>query len=47
MVNVLLSESHCKDTTFLIPNSPMLHVAPRYSLIITDKYQGSPKWKKI
>ena len=42
-----LSESQCKDTTFLIPNSPMLHVAPRYSPIITDKYQGSPKWKKI
>ena len=42
-----LSESHCKDTTFLIPNSPMLIVAPRYSTIITDKYQGSPKWKKI
>ena len=47
MVNVLLSESQCKDTTFLIPNSPMLIVAHRYSPIITDKYQGSPKWKKI
>ena len=47
MVNVLLSESQCKDTTFLILNSPMLNVAPRYSTIITDKYQGSPKWKKI
>ena len=46
-VGLLLSESQCKDTTFLIPNSPMLNVAPRYSPIITDKYQGSPKWKKI
>ena len=42
-----LSESHCKDTTFHFPNSPMLIVAHRYSPIITDKYQGSPKWKKI
>ena len=32
-----LSESQCKDTAFLIPNSPMLNVAPRYSTIITDK----------
>ena len=47
MVNVLLSESQCKDTTFHFPNSPMLIVAQRYSPIITDKYQGSPKWKKI
>ena len=33
-----LSESQCKDTTFLIPNSPMLKVAPRYSSIITDRF---------
>ena len=32
-----LSESQCKDTTFLIPNSPMLIVAHRYSPIITDR----------
>lgn len=28
-----LSESHCKDTTFHFPNSPMLTVAHRLSLI--------------
>ena len=30
-----LSESHCKDTTFHFPNSPMLTVAHRYSPIST------------
>ena len=47
LMHMTLSESHCKDTTFHFPNSPMLIVAHRYSPIITDKYQGSPKWKKI
>ena len=46
MVNVLLSESQCKDTTFHFPNSPMLIVAQRYSPIITDKYQGLPNGRK-
>ena len=32
-----LSESQCKNTTFLFPNSPMLTVAHRYSSIITDR----------
>ena len=27
--------------------SMLLHDTQRLSLIITDKYQGSPKWKKI
>ena len=41
-----LSESHCKDTTFHFPNSPMLIVAHRYSPIITVNIKVLPNGRK-
>ena len=44
--NELLAEG-IDENEDVYKRQPILIVAHRYSPIITDKYQGSPKWKKI